>query len=163
MQVFLFFFEYITSDSQLFNIFFCPILICLLFNQSSLLFFKQFFIITIGANQGHQTLIQSIGLYFGPAKTAFVEFQFQSLLYLSFGRVLEKTLFANIMTARKQNNWVPIRRYHQFQTDTTDVGLNFVGNLFAHLLGLSVVILFKRTVHLADQVDCIVLNTLLYI
>lgn len=85
------------------------------------------------------------------------------LLDRSLWRILKQTVFTYIMTTRKEYDWVVIRWYHKFKTDTTNVRLDLISDFFIELLGLFIVIFCKRIVHLLDQIGSIVLYTILNI
>lgn len=82
---------------------------------------------------------------------------------LFFGRILEQTIFADIVAAGEEDDGLALGRNHQLETNAADVRLNLVGHLLVHLLGLLVVALFEGTVDLPDQVNRVVLNALLHV
>lgn len=65
------------------------------------------------------------------------------------------------MPTWEEDDWLPLGRNHEFQTDAADVGLDLTPNLLVELLGSLFVLAVGRLSHLADQIGSVVLHPFL--
>jgi hypothetical protein len=82
---------------------------------------------------------------------------------LALRRVFEKTVLADVMAAREEDDGVTQGRYHKFKANAADVALNLMGNVFAELLVLFVCVSGCRVAHLLDEVGGVVLDVVLQV
>ena len=72
--------ENVAADFYILKVRIVLLLLLLSLLQPFLLLLDELFVISVGADEGHKTLVESIGLYFLATKRAFIKFELQVLL-----------------------------------------------------------------------------------
>ena len=156
-------FQDITSDFEKLEVGIFALLLLLGFLEALLFLFDEFLVVGVGADESHEALVEGVGLYLLAAEGALIEFELQVLLDLSLGRVFEEAILANVVAAGEENHGLTVGGNHQIETNAADVGLYFVSDLFVELLRILLVVFVGGVAHLLDEVDRVVLHSILNI